>query len=93
VEVVGADYGGGVRPAGGGSLRALLHVGGGSRRLARPLGQKAEWASWPLSWLGRKWKEKLFRNKNWIFEYTKALEICRWSLTRNFVMGIFPKFF
>jgi hypothetical protein len=30
-----------------------------------------------------------FPNKNWIFEHTKALEICRWRFRRNFDMGIF----
>jgi hypothetical protein len=34
-----------------------------------------------------------FRIKNWIFEYTKALEICRRRFRRNFEVGIFPKFF
>jgi hypothetical protein len=37
-------------------------------------GQKAGWL---LGHLGRKLKENSFPNKNWIFEYTKALEICR----------------
>jgi hypothetical protein len=37
-------------------------------------------------------KENSFSNKNWIFEYTKALEICR-RFRRNFDMGISPKFF
>jgi hypothetical protein len=38
-------------------------------------------------------EEKFFSNKNWIFEYTKAFEICRRRFRRNFVMRIFPKFF
>jgi hypothetical protein len=38
-------------------------------------------------------KENSFRNKNWIFEYTKALEICLRRFMRNFDVGIFPKFF
>jgi hypothetical protein len=50
-------------------------------------GQKAGWL------LGRKLKENSFPNKNWIFEYTKALEICSKRFRRNFDMGIFPKFF
>jgi hypothetical protein len=54
------------------------------------LSQKAGWAGWLL---GQKLKEKSFRNKNWIFEYTKALEICRRRFMRNFDNGIFPKFF
>jgi hypothetical protein len=37
-------------------------------------------------------EEKIFSNKNLIFEYTKALEICRRRFRRNFVMRIFPKF-
>jgi hypothetical protein len=50
-------------------------------------GKKVGWL------LGRKLKENSFPNKNWIFEYTKALEICRRRFRRNFDMGIFPKFF
>jgi hypothetical protein len=34
-----------------------------------------------------------FSIKNWIFEFTKALEICRRRFRRNFDMRIFPKFF
>jgi hypothetical protein len=37
-------------------------------------------------------EEKFFSNKNWIFEFTKALEIYR-RFRRNFDMRIFPKFF
>jgi hypothetical protein len=39
--------------------------------------------------IGPKVKENSFPNKNLIFEYTKALEICR----RNFDMRNFPKIF
>jgi hypothetical protein len=38
-------------------------------------------------------EEKFFSNKNCIFEFSKALEICRRRFTRNFEVGIFPKFF
>jgi hypothetical protein len=38
-------------------------------------------------------EEIFFLNKNWIFEFTKALEICRRRTRRNFDMRIFPKFF
>jgi hypothetical protein len=38
-------------------------------------------------------EEKFFSNKNWIFEFTKALEICRRRFRRNFDMRIFFKFF
>jgi hypothetical protein len=34
-------------------------------------------------------EEKFFSNKNWIFEYTKALEICRRRFRKNFDMRIF----
>jgi hypothetical protein len=37
--------------------------------------------------------KKSFRNKNWIFEFIKALEICTWRFRRNFDTWIFPKFF
>jgi hypothetical protein len=46
-----------------------------------------------LGRLGQNLKENSFRNKNWIFEYTKALKICTRRFSRNFDMGIFPKFF
>jgi hypothetical protein len=35
-------------------------------------------------------EEKFFSNKNWNFEFTKALEICR-RFRWNFDMRIFPK--
>jgi hypothetical protein len=57
------------------------------------VGQKAEWAGWLLGRLGQKLKKKSFRNKNWIFEFTKALEICTRRFRRNFDTRIFPKFF
>jgi hypothetical protein len=38
-------------------------------------------------------EEKFFSNKNWIFEFTKAMEICRRRFRRNFDIRIFPKFF
>jgi hypothetical protein len=34
-------------------------------------------------------EQELFSNKNWIFEFTKALEICRRRFRRNFDMRIF----
>jgi hypothetical protein len=46
-----------------------------------------------LARLGQKLKENSFSNKNWIFEYIKALKICRRIFRRNFDMEIFPKFF
>jgi hypothetical protein len=41
------------------------------------------WARWAKIW------EELFLNKIWIFEYTKALEICTRRFRRNFDMRIF----
>jgi hypothetical protein len=38
-------------------------------------------------------KKKNFWIKNWIFEFTKALEICTRRFRRNFDVRIFPKFF
>jgi hypothetical protein len=43
--------------------------------------------------IGPKAKENCFPNKNWIFEFNKALEICTRRFRRNFEVGIFPKFF
>jgi hypothetical protein len=46
------------------------------------------------AWAGRpNVKEKNFRIKNWIFEFTKALENYGRRFRRNFDMRIFPKFF
>jgi hypothetical protein len=38
-------------------------------------------------------RKNSFPNKKLIFEYTKALEICRRRFRRNFDMRIFPKIF
>jgi hypothetical protein len=61
-------------------------------------GRRSQWAGWARGRAGcgvsrAKSKEKNFRIKNWIFEFTKALEICRRRFRRNFDTGIFPKFF
>jgi hypothetical protein len=57
------------------------------------VGQKAKLAGWLLGRLGRKMKKKFFQNKNWIFEFTKALQICTRKFRRNLDTRIFPKFF
>jgi hypothetical protein len=49
--------------------------------------KKKEWAA-----TGPKAEENYFQIKFWIFEYTKALEICIRRFRRNFDMRIFPKF-
>jgi hypothetical protein len=56
-------------------------------------GWRGRWAGWAIGRAGRKVgqaesKEKEFLN-NWIFEFTKALEICRRRFRRNFDMRIF----
>jgi hypothetical protein len=61
-------------------------------------GRRGRWAGWARGRTGRgvsqaESKEKNFRIKNWIFEFTEALEICRRRFRRNFDMRIFPKFF
>jgi hypothetical protein len=58
-----------------------------------PAGWRGRWAGWAIGRAGRKVgqaesKEKEFLN-NWIFEFTKALEICRRRFRRNFDMRIF----
>jgi hypothetical protein len=55
-----------------------------------PAGPEAEWAARSAV---TKAKKKKFWIKNWIFEFTKALEICIRRFRRNFDMRIFPKFF
>jgi hypothetical protein len=59
----------------------------------RPLGRKAEQAGGTAGPTGLKLKKNSFQNKNWIFEFTKALEICTRRFRRNFDTRIFPKFF
>jgi hypothetical protein len=68
----------------------------------RPTGRMREtmtgWRCGPRGGIGRlatglKVKENSFLNKNLIFDYSKALEICRRRIRRNFDMTIFPKFF
>jgi hypothetical protein len=49
--------------------------------------------SGPVSVAVPKVKKKDFWIKNWIFEITKALEICTRKFRRDFDMGILPKFF
>jgi hypothetical protein len=61
-------------------------------------GQRGRWAGWARGGMGRgvgraESKEKNFGIKNWIFEFTMALEICIRRFRRNFDMRIFPKFF
>jgi hypothetical protein len=84
-------------------------LGGGARLAAVVLpcfsaggGTKAGWARWAkrpsrpvrrFGQLGQKLKEKSIRNKNWIFEFTKALKNCTRRFRRNFGTRIFPKFF
>jgi hypothetical protein len=63
---------------------------GMGRWLAGLRGRAGRLAAGPI---GPKVKENSFPNKNWIFEFTKALEICRRRFRRNFDMRIFPKFF
>jgi hypothetical protein len=42
-------------------------------------------------WLGQNLKRISFWNKNWIFEYSKTLEIYTRGFRRNFDVWIFPK--
>jgi hypothetical protein len=60
-------------------------------------GRRGGWAGWARGRMSRgvgraESKEKNFRIKNWIFEFTRALEICR-RFRRNFDMRDFPIFF
>jgi hypothetical protein len=62
-------------------------------------GQRGQQAGWARGRMGHKVgraenKEKgISELKNWIFEFTKALEMCRMRFRRNFDMRIFPKLF
>jgi hypothetical protein len=57
-----------------------------------PRGRRGRWAGWARVRTGRK-VGRAESIKNWIFEFTKALEICRRRFRRNFDMRIFRKFF
>jgi hypothetical protein len=72
----------------GPSARAACRREGGW--LAGLRGRAGRLAAGPI---GPKAKENSFLNKNWIFEFTKALEICRKIFRRNFDLRIVPKFF
>jgi hypothetical protein len=74
------------------------------RERRRSAGARRKKAGWPhglrglmgrlATWAGRpNVKEMNFRIKNWIFEFTKALENCGRRFRRNFDTRIFPKFF
>jgi hypothetical protein len=90
--VVGAEHGGGVRPIGGGGLRALLQCRRRKKKVGWASGPKGQMDRLATGPIGLEVEGTSFRNKNWIFEYTKALEICR-RFRRDFDVGIFPKFF
>jgi hypothetical protein len=64
---------------------------GGLARPAWPL--EAGWAGSATRPIGPKVEEDFFFDKKLIFEFTKALEICRRRFRRNFEVRIFPKFF
>jgi hypothetical protein len=63
------------------------------RRAVDRLGQKVEQAGGAAGLTGPELKRNSFQNKNWIFEFTKALKICTKRFRRNFNTKIFPKFF
>jgi hypothetical protein len=86
-----------------GNYAKAAQVGMGRARVCSPReegwcrggwpGWEAGWADWPLGRSGTKVKKNSFPNKNLVFDYSKALEICRRRFRRNFDMRIFPKFF
>jgi hypothetical protein len=65
----------------------------GLRGAVQPVGGLGQRPSGPRGRPGQKSGKMNFRIKNWIFEFTKALKICRRRIRRNFDMRIFPKFF
>jgi hypothetical protein len=87
-----------VSVAEGGRRWPVGERGGGNGRLKRekkwagagPKGRMGPLAAGPI---GPKVRRNYFLNNNLIFEYTKALEICRRRFKRNFDMRIFPKIF
>jgi hypothetical protein len=63
----------------------------GERGGGRPIEKRRKRKKWAA--VGPKVRKNSFPNNNLIFEYTKALEICRRGFRRNFDMRIFPKIF
>jgi hypothetical protein len=68
-------------------------AGGGRRRPVGPCGPKGWMGHLAAGLIGPKVEGNFFLNKNWIFEYTKALDICTSRFRRNLDTRIFPKFF
>jgi hypothetical protein len=89
--------------AASGNYPKTTQAGMGRARVCGPReerGHRGDWtggeagrADWLLGRSGPKVKKKSFLNKKLIFDYSKALEICRRKFRRNFDMRIFPKFF
>jgi hypothetical protein len=81
----------------GGRRRPVGERGGGNGRLKREkraaAGLKGRMGPLAAGPIGPKVRRNYFLNNNLIFEYTKALEICRRRFKRNFDMRIFPKIF
>jgi hypothetical protein len=79
---------------GGGDKRGSAHGTVAREEGEVALGRREEEEGRVAAWAGRpNLKEKNFQIKNWIFEFTKALENCGRRFRRNFDMRIFPKFF
>jgi hypothetical protein len=79
---------------GGGKRRGGAHGAVAQEEGEAALGRREEEEGWEAVWAGRpNVKETNFWIKNWIFEFTKALENCGRRFRRNFDMRIFPKFF
>jgi hypothetical protein len=55
-------------------------------------GQKGRVGRLATGSIGPKVEEDFFSDKNWIFEYANALEICTRRFRSSFDMRIFPKF-
>jgi hypothetical protein len=71
-----------------GNYAKAAHAGMGRARARWPAVRSGP-ARARLGWVGRILRKNSFRIKNWIFEFTKALEICRRRFRRNFDMRIF----
>jgi hypothetical protein len=66
---------------------------GGGHGLLGCSSQKGRMGRLATGPIGLKVEEKFFSDKNRIFEYTKALEICATRFRRNLDKRIFPQFF
>jgi hypothetical protein len=90
--VARGGHGGGLSSVTATAKPALLHWRW-KKRPVGPGGPKGQVGRLAVGPIGPEDEKKFFQNKNRIFEFTKALQICTRKFRRNLDTRIFPKFF